>query len=176
MVARRCTKTPRKSDDLQTEISILSSGAIRLGNTNENESGDVSFRALFVFVAVVAYTITPVLKYSDTKLTVFAAGIGGIGVQLMMVGRKTAIGIMGCILMIGGLVWGANLVFDATQAETANQKRCRPIEADMLSANPKRNDNADVFQALGCVPQILTTDVSGAALPSHAPPRIVTRQ
>jgi hypothetical protein len=175
VVARRYIETQSETHDQQTKISLLSIGAIGLEKTEKSDSGDASFRALFVFVAVVAYTITPVLKYSDTLLTVLAAGTGGIGVQLMMVGRKTGMGLIGCVLMIGGLVWGADLIFDATQAEIANQKRCLPIEADMLSEKPKRNDNADVFQALGCVPQILTNNVSGVAKTSNTPRRIVTR-
>lgn len=35
----------------------------------------------------------------------------------------------------------------------ANDKRCLAIQRDMLSAMPLRNDDPDLFQALGCHPQ-----------------------
>ncbi|PTQ61014.1 hypothetical protein C8J26_1332 [Sphingomonas aurantiaca] len=66
--------------------------------------------------------------------------------------------------MIGGLVFGAELIFDATQVHTENQRRCMIIQSDMLSAKPKRSDAADIFQALGCVPQ----PVAGEEVPRLA--------
>ncbi|WP_146168783.1 hypothetical protein [Sphingomonas aurantiaca] len=129
-----------------------------------SNQAELSLRALFVFVAVVAYTVSPVLKYADIRWTVLAAAIGGIGVQLMMLGSKSWIGMIGSLLMIGGLVFGAELIFDATQVHTENQRRCMIIQSDMLSAKPKRSDAADIFQALGCVPQ----PVAGEEVPRLA--------
>jgi len=34
-----------------------------------------------------------------------------------------------------------------------NDRRCLAIQRDMLSAQPRRNDGPDLFQALGCRPQ-----------------------
>ncbi|KQS48251.1 hypothetical protein ASG20_14195 [Sphingomonas sp. Leaf198] len=48
------------------------------------------------------------------------------------------------------------LMFSFSQAEDeswANDRRCLAIQRDMLSANPRRDDGPDLFQALGCRPQ-----------------------
>lgn len=47
---------------------------------NETGRQEASLRALFVFVAVVAYAVSPVFKYADTYSATTAAAVGGIGV------------------------------------------------------------------------------------------------
>ena len=41
----------------------------------------------------------------------------------------------------------------AAEARSVNDRRCLAIQRDMLSAQPRRDDGPDVFQALGCRPQ-----------------------
>lgn len=41
----------------------------------------------------------------------------------------------------------------ASDARNVNDRRCLAIQRDMLSAQPRRDDGPDLFQALGCRPQ-----------------------
>lgn len=45
------------------------------------------------------------------------------------------------------------VVLTASGKDTANDARCLAIQSDMLSAKPKRTDDAGLFSALGCHPQ-----------------------
>jgi hypothetical protein len=56
-----------------------------------------------------------------------------------------------CTLAAGGLITTEGWRVD--RAIDANRGRCLTIERDILSANPRRSDGADLFQALGCRPQ-----------------------
>lgn len=71
----------------------------------------------------------------------------------MIVGRNGRLGNVASLMMIAGLIWGADIVFDAAQVHYANQRRCLSLEADMLGPAPKRANAPDVYQALGCEPQ-----------------------
>jgi hypothetical protein len=117
------------------------------------ERSEISLRALFIFVAGVGFAVSPIMKYADVSSTVMAAGLGGIGIQFMMVGRKTALAIIGSLLLIAGLTLGADAIFSAVKIQEANQKRCLRLEVDMLSPKPAIGNGADVFQALGCEAQ-----------------------
>lgn len=44
------------------------------------------------------------------------------------------------------------LIDEAVSDSRANDRRCLVIQRDMLSSKPKRDDSADLFQALGCRP------------------------
>ena len=118
-----------------------------------NENGDTALRALFIFVAVIAFTLSPVLKYVDVFWSIMAAAVGGIGIQLMIIGRRSWLWLVGSVPMIAGLMWGADLIYDAVQLRALNQQRCLSIEIDMLAPKPTRDNGADIFQALGCDPQ-----------------------
>jgi len=51
---------------------------------------------------------------------------------------------------------GALVIYEGSVADKAiqaNISRCAIIQQDMLSAAPRRQDGADLFQALGCKPQ-----------------------
>lgn len=59
--------------------------------------------------------------------------------------------LMGLILSVVVLVWNAS-IFEPSASARANDKRCVAVQADLLSAHPRRPDAADLFQALHCRP------------------------
>lgn len=60
------------------------------------------------------------------------------------------LGIITSILTIAGIVL---ISLSAKLEDASNSNRCIAIQRDMLSAQPRRNDGPDLFQALGCRPQ-----------------------
>lgn len=60
-----------------------------------------------------------------------------------------------CAIMSGILAIAGVIVAYASfePSGRANDRRCLAIQRDMLSAEPRRDDGPDLFQALGCRPQ-----------------------
>lgn len=56
-------------------------------------------------------------------------------------------------LSAAAFVLGVMYLSEDAQSRPANNRRCLAIQHDMLSARPRRTDDADLFQALGCRPQ-----------------------
>lgn len=57
------------------------------------------------------------------------------------------------VLALLSFVTSAILVVADYREDKANDRRCLAIQRDMLSAQPRRADGPDLFQALGCRPQ-----------------------
>jgi len=55
-------------------------------------------------------------------------------------------------LSLAMFVYGAAMLSTSIR-DTSNDARCLVIQSDMLSANPRRSDDAVLFTALGCRPQ-----------------------
>jgi len=56
-------------------------------------------------------------------------------------------------LAISGIVALVVAFGSADDTRAANDRRCFAIQQDMLSAQPRRSDGPELFQALGCRPQ-----------------------
>ena len=107
--------------------------------------------------AIAAFAATPLVRFADPAALwaggyALACGVTWVVVAPAMLSGKW-------MLRFGGAmaVTGMALLFylgDAgITASKANDKRCLAIQRDMLSAQPRREDGPDLFQALGCRPQ-----------------------
>lgn len=65
---------------------------------------------------------------------------------------KVMLAIAVVLLPLVGII-GTSTVTHGIQDGRANDRRCLAIQGDMLSAQPRRADGPDLFQALGCRPQ-----------------------
>ncbi len=56
-------------------------------------------------------------------------------------------------LALASFLLGCAFGYSGFKIDRANEMRCLAIQRDMLSAQPRRSDGPDLFQALGCKPQ-----------------------
>lgn len=132
-------------------------------STTEHSDNEAFFRRHwwgYGIAAVILYAFTsPYLKYVPTG-QVFALGTS-IGLSVMSLywgtiylGRADGKFWFGLGVLIGacGLILGFYTSLIALDGAHANAKRCLAIQRDMLSAHPRRSDDPDLFQALGCAP------------------------
>ena len=119
-----------------------------------DKKAEVALRGFWVVAATAAVITAPVVKWADANLISFAVLGCAIGVQMMIAAAiKPRLRVPGILMMLGCLLWSAYIMGTATEERSINQRRCLLIEQDMLSPKPKRENVADVFQALQCEPQ-----------------------
>lgn len=105
--------------------------------------------------ALLAYILQPYVRFLPSN-----TAIGGVVLAISLVGYHAAAANkdfdkVAARAVVGGL--GVFLLmlsfFQAEDESWANDRRCLAIQRDMLSAQPRRHDGPDLFQALGCRPQ-----------------------
>jgi len=117
-------------------------------------------RTLQVFAAgaaVLAFSASPLMRYADpVEIWTFGIALASMIIINLIEDEEanSPLGIVttrvvgyGTICLI---VWWSS---DWTSSAKANDRRCLAIQGDMLSAQPRRADGPDLFQALGCRPQ-----------------------
>jgi len=124
---------------------------------DEHPVDKVLATAAVIVAAVWAYFSAPVLRYADPAMLSSAGGLLGAGLAgAWMAGRMdwgrrwfvpyALVGVGAAIFLVIQL----NVAYSFSDANIA---RCAALQADMISAQPKRSDSADVFDALGCIPR-----------------------
>lgn len=127
------------------------------------ESNDPRWRrglsAVLFMAALAAFATQPMIPFYDaigfqSAALLFAASVIGLAATWP---PKTPTDWLIVAAGIVFLLWGGWALVDETRAAEwrarANDRRCRQIQTDMLSARPRRADGPDLFQALGCRPQ-----------------------
>ncbi len=116
-------------------------------------------RSLAVFGIVVAFAAGPLLRYANPWAAFSVACWGAIGFGLSfsvrhmpMPWRWGGLAVAAVALLLMG-VETVPLVRGIQAASAANDRRCLALQHDMLAAQPRRRDDPDLFQALGCRPQ-----------------------
>lgn len=107
--------------------------------------------------AVLSVLAFPLVASGDRNLIFGSAICLSVGVAILVGEYHRGINKVWAVLAftfavagVGGLLWAAN---GALNNAMLNDRRCFAIQHDMLSAQPRRNDGPDLFQALGCRPQ-----------------------
>jgi hypothetical protein len=125
--------------------------------SNQPTRAEALISGIIAAAATMSYFSLPILRYASPAF-VLAFGLAvAVGV-LVFVGENRTGGTLGWRLFsvlavlvgIGGLLWHADTLLTAS---VSNDVRCDAIQKDMLSAQPRRSDDPDLFQALGCRPQ-----------------------
>lgn len=114
-------------------------------------------RATLPASAIAAFAATPLLRFADPAV-LWAGGYALATAVIVLVISQSLIN-QKWLMRAGGALAGLGLAIlfylgdTGMTASKANDKRCLAIQRDMLSAQPRRDDGPDLFQALGCRPQ-----------------------
>ncbi|WP_395335087.1 hypothetical protein WBP06_25050 [Novosphingobium sp. BL-8H] len=128
------------------------------------------FGRLVAFVAIIAFSIQPILDFIDPGLFLMSSGALALGVIVLSRIFRGSTSNFDRLLAFVGVLGALSVTYSLIGAMAVagrNDARCAKIEMDMLSAHPKMTNGPDVFQALKCRPQ---TDADAERLkPTSAP-------
>ncbi|WP_322964435.1 hypothetical protein [Sphingomonas fuzhouensis] len=132
-------------------------------STTEHSDNEAFFRRHwwgYGIAALILYAFTsPYLKYVPAGQVFACAALISVTVlslywgtiYLKRVDGKFWFG-MGVCMGVFAFLLTLYTSMKALDGADANAKRCLAIQRDMLSAHPRRSDDPDLFQALGCAP------------------------
>jgi hypothetical protein len=125
-------------------------------DTGKNNKSAVAIMAVPAVIGAYFYQPTIAALGLDDRATLAGCAIAALlafAILLDTVKRPIllGLGIVACFI----IPWYISLkaMEDYGISDRANDRRCLAIQRDMLSARPRRADNPDLFQALGCRPQ-----------------------
>jgi len=107
---------------------------------------------------IIAYSVSPLIPYAD-PLHFAAVGIFAASAVYTRHTAATSNGplsklmfaVAACCLLTAGYM-SIRVTSEIKHNYSANSRRCLAIQTDMLAAMPRRTDDPDMFQALGCRP------------------------
>lgn len=133
---------------------------------NEHPAVQAYTLPTLIVAATVGYSAAPILRFAD------ADGLAALGLLLGLGIANTVLAAsdrmqpnwgatkrhkykeqFAHLTILGSMIGLGWLVIEAYGHYQANERRCASIQADMLSPKPRREDGADLFQALSCRPQ-----------------------
>jgi hypothetical protein len=113
-------------------------------------------RGLLIAVPLVGFVGQPLLRYASPAylwVAGFSLAIGAAIVTAEHTRRSVPWVLFGLVCGVASFFALAAISDEALTNAYNNDLRCLAIQRDMLSAQPKRADGPDLFQALGCRPQ-----------------------
>jgi hypothetical protein len=143
------------------------------GGMMENQGFEVPRTFIVIGLIAAFFLQTDVAAASTSERMVLAflviLALFGLEAIYRLVPNRWLCGIA-CGLLLGTTahLWG-KVLLPRTLSSAANERRCLAVQRDMLSAQPRRDDGPDLFQALGCRPQgegsVFATPTSRASRP-----------
>jgi hypothetical protein len=106
---------------------------------------------------VIGFTVSPLLRFADPTWLAVSGAILAIALIanyfIAFTDFREPWWTLICWITAGSMIQAVVALQHAGSSSRANDRRCLAIQRDMLSARPRRSDDPDLFQALGCRPQ-----------------------